>query len=241
MSLMSKKENSNLSTSLVNSIGQANLSEAAAEAGDVILDSLLEDGVLKDVPVFGWLLKAYNAGQSISDRLFMRKVAAFLYGVGDAPAEKREEFQRKIAEDEKYERKVGENLLLLIDRHERLEKSALLGRLFASHVKGDLPHDLFLRLAAALDRAITEDLQGLQRSGMYDEHKGYYLLHMLDEHVKEGLNKCGLVDIESHLETREIERSLERNYSGVRTHVDYRLSDLGKLFVEHAFQMPSKY
>ncbi len=237
---VSKKENSNLSISLVDSIGQSNLSEVAAEAGDVILDSLLEDGVLKDVPVFGWLFKAYNAGQSISDRLFMRKVAAFLYGVGDAPAEKREEFQREVAEDDKYRRKVGENLLLLIDRHERLEKSALLGRMFASHVKGDLTHELFLRLAAALDRAITEDLQGLQRSGMYDEYEGHYLLHMLDEHVKEGLNRCGLVGIESHLETREIQRSLERDYSGVRMRVDYRLSDLGKLFVEHAFHLPSE-
>ncbi len=58
--------------------------------------------------------------------------------------------------------------------------------------------------------------------------------------MNEGLYRCGFVDIEVEISTRELDRQLKRDSPGVPTEIDYRLSDLGKLFIEHAFQRSSE-
>jgi hypothetical protein len=131
-------ERSSLGVELIGSLKESNLVEVATEIGEVALDSFLQQGLLREVPILGWLVKFYGAQQSIRDRLFVKKIAAFYKGAGKASPEERAKFRKKIETNKEYQKKVGESLLLLIERHERFEKSLLLGRLFASLMSGDL-------------------------------------------------------------------------------------------------------
>ena len=196
------------------------------------LDSVLKDGIAKDIPVFGWLLKFHGAYKNISERIFLRKVAYFLQGASRASPDERVKFAQKIRSKKDYQKRVGENLILLIERHERFEKSLLLGRLFASVMRGALSHELFMRLSAALDKAMIEDLEILKGS----EKEG----DSLHDHF-EGLYRCGLMDLNlsvTPLNRRAMEMGMQRGVElERRVEVRYKLNELGNLFIGHALEV----
>ncbi|MDX6531677.1 MAG: hypothetical protein QOH41_3967 [Blastocatellia bacterium] len=66
-------ERSSLGVELISSLNESNLVEVATEIGEVALDSFLQPGVLREIPIFGWLVKFYGAQQSVRDRLFVKK------------------------------------------------------------------------------------------------------------------------------------------------------------------------
>jgi hypothetical protein len=213
--------------SLLGSIADSDLSEIAIDTSEIVLDGLLEEGVLKDIPVFGWAVKAFKAQRSIRDRLFLKKVALFAQGARTVSGEKHEEFKRKIEDDKEHRKRVGESLLLFIERHERLEKSLLLGKLFAAHLNNDISYQDFSQLAAALDKAVLEDLEALRNNIPH--------LHMLRSQVREGLYRCGLMRIE--IKVPAPSRKLFQ--AGIPTKsegkVQYKLNQYGTLFIKHAF------
>ena len=208
-------------------IAESDLSEVAIDTSEIVLDSLLDDGILKDIPVFGWAVKAFKAQRSIRDGLFLKKVALFAQGAQNVSDEKREEFRKRIEDDKQHCKRVGESLLLFLERHERLEKSLLLGKLFAAHLNNEISYQNFSQLAAALDRAILEDLQALRNNVQY--------VHMLRESVNEGLYRCGLmrIEIEVPAPSRKLFQAGIPTKSEGRVH--YKINELGTLFIRHAF------
>ena len=70
-----KKETS---TELINSIATENLSAIGRDFAEVAVDSILNEGVLRDIPVFNTLAALYRAGVEIRQQLFIRKVVSFL-------------------------------------------------------------------------------------------------------------------------------------------------------------------
>jgi hypothetical protein len=224
----------NLGLELISSVGESGLIEIAEGIAKMALDSALEDGIVKDIPVFGWLLKFRSAYKGISERILLKKIASFLEGVSRASPEERANFAKKIKTDKKYQKKVGENLILLIERHERFEKSFLLGRLFASFIRGALSQELFIRLSAALDKAAIEDLEALRGAESED-----YTLH---ERL-EGLNRCGLTDL--RLSVRPLNRQAMQmgKQRGIemerQVEVRYQINELGNLFIERAMELDS--
>jgi hypothetical protein len=212
-----KSNSNNLGESLIESVSSTGLSEIAIEAAEVALDLTLNDGLLKDIPVFGWLVKGYSTYNSITDRMFLKKVALFLNGVSQASEDERQKFKASLDTEPEFRKKVGENLLLLIDKHERLEKSFILGKVMAKVIEGKCSHEDFLRIAAAIDRAIIEDLEQLQKH--FDNIKG------LPENIRQSLYKSHLLDIE--IEGYSISNPF------VSISVNYKNNELGKKLVEY--------
>ena len=207
-------------------IADSELTEIATDTSEIVLDGLLDDGVLKDIPVFGWAVKVFKAQRSIRDRLFLKKVALFARGTERVSEEKREEFKKKIEEDHEHRKKVGESLILFLERHERLEKSLMLGKLFAAYLNKDISYRDFSRLAAALDRAVLEDLEALHNNASH--------LQMLRSQVEEGLYRCGLMRIEIEV-SGEGHEILSGRYSDQKEgRVNYKLNEYGWLFLKHA-------
>jgi hypothetical protein len=223
---MDKKQRADLGESLVESIGNSEISDITTEAWDLAIDTFLEDGVLKDIPVIGWAVKALKARQSVRDALFLKKIVMFLIAASEISAEEKENFTIKINQDKNYRQKVGENLLLLIDRHERIEKSLLLGRLFAAHIKNELSHEQFMRLSTALDRSVIEDLEVLNK-----RRANYFMVPKI---TREGLYRSGLMDM--RIEVPEMDPRLAGKGLNTKGKYDYEMNDLGKAFIKYAFE-----
>jgi hypothetical protein len=64
---------------------------------------------------------------TVRDRIFLRKILRFLQGTQAATIEERHTCAERMEADPTYQRQVGESLFLLLDRHETVDKSELLG------------------------------------------------------------------------------------------------------------------
>jgi hypothetical protein len=148
-----RKRNSpgDLEGSLIATLAESDLSGIATDLCEVSIDVLLEDGVLKDIPIVGLLAKTYDAIRTISNRLFTKKVLGFLVHIQEVPIVQRKKQIAKLTVDSKYQQHVGENLLLLIDRLNDMSKPTLLSLAFKAYLEGRIDYPLFQRLAHALD------------------------------------------------------------------------------------------
>lgn len=148
----------NINESLEKSIKSDELSNIASDIGEIILDSTLEDGILKDIPIIGTIINLGKGYMSIQDRIFSRKILSFLLQLKDIPIQKRNQAIQKI-EDSKEERiKVGDKLLYLIERSDDHIKSEILGKVFAEYIKENINYDEFKRCSEIINKTYIDDL-----------------------------------------------------------------------------------
>lgn len=162
----SNNADDNLGLSLLNDgVAGANLTDASLDTAEALLDGLTAAGdILEAFPVFGTAAKLIRAGFSIHDRAFMRKMARFLTELQHVSAEERYAFVREMDRDPAFKKKVGEKLILLLDRFDDLEKANVLGKLFRAYLVGRADYDLFGRLAGVIDRVYLPDLARLHQN-----------------------------------------------------------------------------
>lgn len=96
--MQTQEETLSLSQSMEQTMEMSNLS-VVGDIGEVVLDSALEDGVLKDIPIIGAIVGAYKCIRNIDDMLFTKKLIAFLWGFKDVDPKEREEAIEKWEED----------------------------------------------------------------------------------------------------------------------------------------------
>jgi hypothetical protein len=100
---------------------------------------------------------------TVRDRIFLRKILRFLQGTQAATIEERHTCAERMEADPTYQRQVGESLFLLLDRHETVDKSELLGRVFAALIRQEVAYEEYQRYAFIIDRLFLQDLLHLER------------------------------------------------------------------------------
>jgi hypothetical protein len=105
----SKKE---LSTSLKETISSSDLSGIAVDIAEVTFDSILNEGVLKELPVVGALVGIWKTGVAINDYLFLKKMLLFLNESSKLSSDARKDIIEKL-EDETYQAEASVNSLIL--------------------------------------------------------------------------------------------------------------------------------
>ena len=119
-----------------------------------------------------------QAGFDVRDYLFLKKLVRFLVALQEVEAEDRRDFQKRIEEDKGFRKRVGENVLLLLDRADDMAKPDLLGKAFLAFLSGAVTFEQFSRMAAGIDRCLLLDLKLLvdAKYNRIDEPAGANLL-----------------------------------------------------------------
>jgi hypothetical protein len=191
---------------LIRSVWSGGVRDITAEGVEILLDSALDEGLVQDIPIVGWLVKTYGVVNSIRERIFLQKLLRFLRETQATTAEERKAFAERMEANPDYQRKVGENLFLLLDRHETVDKSELLGRVFAALVRQEISDEEFQRYAFIIDRLFLQDLTHLARhyasiaafeaargtAREQGDHVGWE--QFLDEKTTQALFGSGLLD-----------------------------------------------
>lgn len=138
-------------TALTKSIIKNELSPMAQDLAEAALDSILDEGVLKDIPIVSWLFRAKAIGYTIRDRLFLKKVGWFLYEASKLSAEERQKFSQRLVEDPDFSERCGESALLLIDKLADTDKARLMGFVFRRFIQGSIDEVVLHRIYAALE------------------------------------------------------------------------------------------
>lgn len=143
--------------SLVKTFGKAGGYDVLTRLGEVSLDALMNEGVLRDIPILGTLFGLGRAGLAVRDLLFAKKLQAFLIELENV-SDEREKFVLEMDADTEVRDRVGMQLIVLLDRFEEMEKARLLGKAFATYLRGAIEREKFLRMARAIDRCFADDL-----------------------------------------------------------------------------------
>lgn len=148
----------NCSSALEKTIKNENLQNVVEGLGEFLIDSNLNEGLLKEIPILSTIVGVAKSGISVADRLFLKKLVFFLNEVKDIPKDTREKMINNIDKSEKFKIKVGEKLMYIIDKCEDHEKSRLIAILFKSFINGGLDYDDFLKSSKVIENATVEDL-----------------------------------------------------------------------------------
>lgn len=174
---------STLENDLSASFTSQSLTELSADLSEAFIDSLIRDGIIKDIPILGSLIKITKAGADIKNYFFLKKVHKMLFELREIPPVERTKF---IIELDKFDKqqKAAETLLHLIDRYDHIEKVTILSNLIKSKIKGKIDTITFFRLASTVEKAFIHDIKKLIE---YREGKQYF------DHETDSLVSIGLI------------------------------------------------
>ena len=235
-----------LGSSLIGAIHDAeDLKDIAAQLGDLALDEFLDEGLAKNIPIVELLRKIHKATISYSDFLLTKKIVKFLAGLSSVPLDQRKKQIDRLAEDAEHRRRVGENLMLLLERLDDMGKPDLLSRAWRAYLEGKIDGPSLLRLNRAIDQFYFADIPlirdvysntvsaaGLPRDPFGDTDRK--LIFAPNSPVNEG----------DRLSEHDWHRLLQIGSSGLLDFVlpggspfgsnsGLRLNYLGRIFVEH--------
>ena len=149
----------NISNSFEKTLKDSDLQSVGGNLSELIIDSVIEDGVLKDIPIVSTIIGLSNIGMKISDRILLNKIISFLIELKNIPISKREEMVNKIDKSKKYEIKVGEKILLIIDRCNDYENSKFVAKLFSAYIMEKIDYADFLRGANIIQSVEINDFK----------------------------------------------------------------------------------
>ncbi len=208
------------------SIISENLTKLTKDLLEVGLDSFLENGILRDIPIIGSFSSIAKIGIGIRDKIFAKKILMFLFEIKDIPFEKRKEFTDKINSNSEYSSKVGETILLIIDKLDDIKKAELIGKLFVYSINGIINYKTFLRLSIIIERCFLEDLSKLE---LYYNGKQKQL-EVIDKHILYNLGLLINLGIDGTTYLFNPDEEIPKK------EIVFKISEYGRLIVELLLQ-----
>lgn len=139
--------------------------EASLEGAEVIADSLIENEVIKSIPVVGTALKVISGSLDLRDKIFISKIQRFISEIESISKEEKFKFNHKITSDSDSMASAGETALLVLDKLSDMKKAEILGFYLSCFLRGLMNQYQFRRIAVAIDLAFIDDLEEFLRIG----------------------------------------------------------------------------
>ena len=142
-----------------------NISSDLIELG---IDQLLDNEVIKDIPIVGVIVKLSKAVVAIRDRYLLKKLIIFIKSINDGSIsqEKLDEHRRQLESEPKKLYEELEKIMIIVDRQLDIEKTMILGNFYKSYINGSIDWDDFGHFSDILERLFISDIYELKR--IYD-------------------------------------------------------------------------
>ena len=157
-----------------------NFTDILADNGEVIIDSLLDNEILKEIPILGTSLKMIRGVQSIRDKSYLNKIKTFVEHVGEIDSKKRKKLIEESKKAEKKRVKFGDAIFTTIEQSDSLVKVEYIAIAFEAFLNDELQEsDLRLichivknsftdELIDIIENEHPKDLQNVVASGLAD-------------------------------------------------------------------------
>lgn len=144
-----------LNGELVKSIKIEGLGELAKEYGELGLDLVFGNELVKGIPIISTLVNATKFVGNVRDVLYLKKLLHFFEKIGDTSQEERERFVEENCKDSKS---FEEAVLLILEQADNMNKSTLIGKTFKACIKGMIVYNEALKLSDMINKAYWSDL-----------------------------------------------------------------------------------
>lgn len=209
---------------ILDAIVDPNLKDLCVDIAEVAFDSILKEGPLKELPFLGSLIKTVSVGLAIRDKLFVKKVGIFLQEINRVSPD-RKRLIDSIASDEKERMRIGEALVIYLDRQDAMRKPVFLARAFKAFLEKTIDLAQFRGLAHAIESINAEYIDELKN---HCDLRGFSTSFGESDDKITNFTLAGLIS----LYLRDIDLSnaaLSQNYA-TGSPGDYSFTDLGRLF-----------
>lgn len=203
--------------------------EVGSEFLEIGIDSVLKDGLLKDIPIVGTILGAGKFAQNLYDRNLIRQTVAFIneFNRGELDDEKLQKYRRKLARNPKFSEEELGRVLILLNKTIDTKKSKLLARFYRAYTHEKISWDVFCELCDITDRLFLADLENLEEA--YRNHGVNENMSISYRHDR--LISTGLLTNEARLSGGVIIGNLD---SDTPTTI-MTLTQIGDIFCRYAF------
>lgn len=139
------------------------VSGCITDFAEIGLDSVMEDGLLKEIPFLSTAISIYRIGQSVHERNHIAKLAAFLNRINERilSEDDRRRYQEKFRTNAKFRDRELEYILILIDRYINKDKAKLLATLYLAYLDEKIDWNRFAEFSEIIDRLLPADFDCL--------------------------------------------------------------------------------
>lgn len=203
--------------------------EIGSELLEIGIDSVLKDGLLKDIPIVGTILSAGKFAQNIYDRNLIKQTVAFIteFNSGELDDEKLQKYRGKLACNPKFAEEELGRVLILLNKTIDTAKSRLLARFYRAHTHEEISWDVFCELCDITDRLFLADLEKMEEA--YRNHGVKDNMPISYKHDR--LISTGLLTNEARLSGNVVMGSFD---SGTPETI-MTLTQIGDIFCQYAF------
>ena len=129
------------------------LTNTSLEFVELSLDSILKDGVAKDLPIVNSVLAIFKTTKNITEYYAQKKLVEFLNAADTLSSEEIGTYTSKFKDD----KEIGTRILLLINKADTYKKASLMGRCLKL-LALDFDSESYLRLCSMIERTFYEDI-----------------------------------------------------------------------------------
>ncbi|WP_165389578.1 hypothetical protein [Ancylomarina subtilis] len=155
------KELMTIENSLMETISDNGAKDIISEMGELTLDAIIENDTIDQIPIIGTLKSIYKITNSISDHLFIQKLLKFINELGNLSEKEKAEMRSKIDNDKKYQNRIGESLLEIINKIDDSDKPEIIAKIFKSFISGFIELEEFIEFSQIVNRSYLPDLMNL--------------------------------------------------------------------------------
>ena len=138
-----------------------NSKEILGEYIELGIDSFINDGILKDIPIVNSIVAVLKIGKNIHDRNLLRQTLTFIneFNSGNISKDKLNAYKSTIENNpKKCEEELG-RILILLNSYVDKEKSVMLAKLYKSYLGQDITWSEFCEYSEIINRIFIQDLE----------------------------------------------------------------------------------
>jgi hypothetical protein len=139
------------------------LSDACADIAELGIDSLLDGGVFKSIPVVSLLVGIGKTAQNIHDRNLLKQTIKFIntFNEKSISKEKVDKYKKHLQENPHFAEEELGRVIILLDSNVDLIKSELLAKFYRAYVSEEISWDVFCELSEVNSRLFLSDISFL--------------------------------------------------------------------------------
>lgn len=125
------------------------------------IDSILENEILKEIPIFKSLLSVGKISKNIRERNCLKNLAIFINELnsGNIDAEKLRLHQEELKRNSKKAEKELGRVLIILDQTIDNIKASILGKLYKAYINQVIDWDMFIEFSEITNRLYINDLK----------------------------------------------------------------------------------
>ncbi|ENO4081699.1 hypothetical protein ACBG60_004946 [Enterobacter hormaechei] len=155
-------------SALLSILKSEKLADVSKDVGEIAVDSMMESGLLKEIPGIKTIIGVSDAIGGIRDYLFTGKLVRFLTHFSDLSDAQRINMTERLNSDENFAGKAGERLIEIIDRLESENKPEIAAAFLKAFSCKRIDFITLRRLMVALERIPAFDIEELDTFSQYN-------------------------------------------------------------------------